>query len=352
MKNIKKLMTCFLTLFLLVINICGVQAGAVPKDNYKIENPYSQINWQEVNQIKTNLHTHTNKKGGKDSIQDVVNKYAELGYGALAITDHDLLTFPWNDPIKGDAGVIIPKGLNAIPGSEYSLKQHHINGWFIKSIGSVSNEEEVLSDIEKQGGISQFNHPGRYNKGVDWYVDMCNKYKSVVGLEVINRNDRYPNDRQLWDDILTKIIDKRNVFGLANSDSHKTKDIDTSYNVILIDGEYSEEKMKNALKTGQFYFSSRICKENDRKSNKDVNPPIITSINVDNENSTIAINGENIKSIDWIGANGKHISSGQSFEVNKNVSTPYIRAVIKGDGGVTFTQPFRIIDKNKNNISE
>lgn len=343
MKNIKRLLICFFVLFLLVINICGIQSMAIPNGDYKIENPYSKINWQKVNQIKTNLHTHTNKKDGKQSIQDVVNKYAELGYGALAITDHDLLTFPWNDSIKGDAGVIIPKGLNAISGSEYSLKQHHINGFFIKNIGSVSDEEEALSDIEKQGGISQLNHPGRYNKGVDWYVDMFNKYKSIVGLEVVNRTDRYPNDRQLWDDVLTKTIDKRTVFGLANSDSHSDKDIDTSYNIILVDGEYSDEKIKNALQNGQFYFSSRICKENDRKSNKDVNPPIITSINVNNENSTITINGENIKSIDWIGANGKLISSGQSFEVLNNTSTPYIRAVIKGDGGVTFTQPFKII---------
>lgn len=345
MKNIKRLITCFLISFLLVINICGIQSIAIPKDNYKIENPYSQINWQEVNQIKANLHAHTNKSDGKDSIQDVINKHAELGYGALAITDHNRLTFPWNDSKKGDKGLGTPKGLNSIAGSEYS-KVHHINGFFLKDIGSFSNEEEILKNIEEQGGIAQLNHPGRYDKSVDWYVNLYNKYKSLVGLEVINRTDRYPNDRQKWDDILTKIIDKRNVFGLANADSHRLDDIDTSYNVILIDGEYSEEKIKNALQNGQFYFSSRVCKENDRSNKKEVNPPIITSINVDNENLTITINGENIKSIDWIGANGKHISSGQSFEVLNNTSTSYIRAVIKGDGGVTFTQPFKITESN------
>lgn len=345
MKNIKKLMTCFLFSFLLIINICGIQSMSITKENYKIENPYSQINWQEVNQVKTNLHTHTKKSDGKDSIQDVVNKYAELGYGSLAITDHNKLTFPWNDPIKGDEEIVIPKGLNSISGSEYS-DQHHINGFFIKDFNSFSNEEEVLSDIEKQGGISQLNHPGRYNKSLDWYLNLYNKYESLVGLEVINKTDRYPDDRQLWDDILTKIIDKRNVFGLANADSHKMKDIDTSYNVVLIDGEYSNEKIKSALKNGQFYFSARVCKENDRSSNKDLNPPIITSINVDNENLTITITGENIKSIDWIGSNGRHIISGESFEVSNNTSTPYIRAVIKGEGGVTFTQPFKIIESN------
>lgn len=352
MKNTKRLITCFLISFLLVINICEIQPMSIPKDNYKIENPYIEVNWQKVNQIKANLHTHTNKSDGKDSIQNVINKHAELGYGVLAITDHNRLTFPWNDPIKGDKGAVIPKGLNSISGSEYSLKQHHINGFFIKNIDSFSNEEDVLNHIEKQGGIAQLNHPGRYKKSLDWYVNLYNKYNNLVGLEVINRTDRYPNDRQIWDDILTKIIDKRNVFGLANTDSHKLADIDTSYNVILIDGEYSEEKIKNALQNGEFYFSSRICKENDRSSKKDVNPPIITNINVDNESFTITINGENIKAIDWIGSNGKHISSGKSFQVVNNISTPYIRAVIKGDGGVTFTQPFKIIDKNQNRIIE
>lgn len=314
---------------------------------YKIYNPYSKINWQKVNQIKSNLHAHTNKSDGRDTIQEVIDKHSELGYGILAITDHDNLTFPWKDGTNNGKDIIIPKGLNIIASNEYSKNLHHINGFFLKYIDIFHNEEDALKHIENQGGISHLNHPGRYDKGVDWYIDLYTKYKSLVGLEVINKTDRYPNDRNLWDDILTEIIDKRNVFGFANADSHRLHEIDTSYNMVLIDGKYSSNKFKKALKNGEFYFTARICEENNRSSKDDILPPTITSINVDNKNNIITIKGSNIKSIDWISSNGRYVGSGEILNIDtNNISvTPYVRAVIKGDGGVTFTQPFKIVAK-------
>jgi hypothetical protein len=309
--------------------------------SYKIFNPYSRVNWNKVNQIKSNLHAHTTNSDGRDTIQEVLDKHAELGYGALAITDHDHLTFPWKDADGED--IVIPRGLNLIPGNEYSKNIHHINGFFIKDIDIFTSEEEALRHIEEQGGISHFNHPGRYDKDVVWYVDLYTKFKSLVGLEVINKADRYPNDRKLWDDILTEIIDRRPVFGFANADSHRLHEIDTSYNIVLLDGNYSSEKFKKALSNGEFYFTARISKENNRTSNEDVTPPTITGIYVDNKNGTITIKGENIETIDWIGNNSRNVGSGETLILSDAVSpTPYVRAVIKGKGGVSFTQPFKI----------
>lgn len=312
--------------------------------SYKIINPYNKVNWNKVNQSKSNLHAHTNKSDGRDTIQEVLDKHAELGYGALAITDHDYLTLPWED--TGDEDIVIPRGLNLIPGNEYSKNIHHLNGFFIKAIDIFTSEEKAIRHIEEQGGISHLNHPGRYDKGVDWYVDLYTKYESLVGLEVINKNDRYPKDRKLWDDILTEIIDKRPVFGFANADSHRLHEIDTSYNMVLLDGNYSSIKFKNALKSGEFYFTARISEENNRTSKEEVPPPTITGIHVDNKNSTITIKGVNIKTIDWIANNGRHIGNGETLNLSDTISpTPYVRAVIKGEGGVSFTQPFKIIAK-------
>lgn len=324
----------------------SIEVEVVAEINYKIFNPYSKINWNKVNQIKSNLHAHTNKSDGRDTIQEVLDKHAELGYGALAITDHDNLTFPWKDTSVEDNNIVIPSGLNLISGNEYSKNIHHINGFFLKSIDILSNEEETLNHIEKQGGLSHLNHPGRYDKGMEWYVDLYTKYKSLVGLEVINKSDRYPKDRILWDDILTEIIDKRNVFGFANADSHRLYEIDTSYNMVLIDGKYNSEKFKNALKNGEFYFTARICEENNRSSKENVSPPTITNINVDNKTNSITIQGKNINNIDWISNNGRYVGSGETLNIDNTISkTPYVRAVIKGEGGVTFTQPFKIISK-------
>lgn len=322
----------------------SIEVEVVEAISYKIFNPYSKVNWNRVNQIKSNLHAHTNKSDGRNTIQEVLDKHAELGYGALAITDHDHLTLPWK--VANDEDIVIPKGLNLIPGNEYSKNIHHINGFFIKAIDIFANEEKALRHIEEQDGISHLNHPGRYDKDMDWYVDLYTKYKSLVGLEVINKDDRYPKDRRLWDDILTEILIKRSVFGFANADSHRLNEIDTSYNMVLLEGDYSSRKFKKALKNGNFYFTARICEENNRTSKEDIPPPTITGIYIDNKNSTITIKGKNITTIDWIGNNGRQIGSGENLNLSDAISpTPYVRAVIKGDGGVSFTQPFKITAK-------
>lgn len=45
-------------------------------------------------QFKVNLHTHTTFSDGKNTPKEMVEAYKELGYGAVAITDHDVFTPP------------------------------------------------------------------------------------------------------------------------------------------------------------------------------------------------------------------------------------------------------------------
>lgn len=59
-----------------------------------LSNPYSGVTWATDIQCKTNLHTHTICSDAKqyDPLQtpvNLVNKYADYGYDALSITDHD-----------------------------------------------------------------------------------------------------------------------------------------------------------------------------------------------------------------------------------------------------------------------
>lgn len=321
----------------------SIKVKAVGSVDYTIDNPYKNIDWHTANQLKANFHAHTNKSDGRDTIQEVLNKHSELGYDVLAITDHDRLTYPWNDPEKGDKNVIIPKGLNGIPGAEFSSKHHHINGFFLKEFEKLSTEEEVLRYIERQGAISHLNHPGRYDKSPMWYVNLYKQFPSLIGLEVINRDDRYPNDRKLWDNILTDIIGERNVWGFANADSHRLNQINTSYNKMLIDGEYTAEKLRRAMENGEFYFTANISAENNRKNNPNIPAPTISNIIVDNDKDTITIEGENIQYIEWIGSNSRQLGRGNSLNLKEVTSpNPYVRAVIVGEGGVSFTQPFKV----------
>ncbi|NFR88465.1 hypothetical protein FDE85_17290 [Clostridium botulinum] len=345
-KRVKKI-SLYVFLLIIFMQVSSIKIEAFNKNDCyvkcRIDNPYKKVDWKSTKQIKANLHAHSTKSDGKDSIQEVLNDHFKLGYELLSITDHDHLTYPWNDDIKGDTNIIIPKGLNDIAGNEFSSGVHHINGFFLKNLYEFNDEEEVLKQIENQGGLSQLNHPGRYNKEVDWYINLLNKYDSLLGIEVINRDDRYQSDRKLWDNILNNISSDRNVWGFANADSHSLEHIDTAYNVILIDGKYSSKKVKKALKNGEFYFIGKVCTENNKVVNKDVTPPIIDNIIVDNKKLSIEIQGKGIDSIQWIGENGIELATENKFILNNCKDTSYIRAVIKGEGGVAFTQPFRII---------
>lgn len=326
-----------------------VDVKVVNDIDYKIYNPYKNINWSKVKTLKSNLHCHTNKSDGKNTIQEVVDAHEKFGYDVLSITDHNKVTYPWNDSSKGDSSLKMTENLKGIPGNEYSYKgQHHINGYFVKKNKSYEKEVDVLKHIARQGGLSYFNHPGGYKKDYMWYINFYKRFNSLIGLEVINNRDGCSKDRILWDDILTEMIYKRNIYGFANADLHRLDHIESSYNMMLLNNEFTNRRYKNAMKNGEFYFVARVCEENNRMYDEDVDSPFITNIEVDNKNDTIKIEGKNIKNIEWIGSNSRYIGNGDILKLNEvTQAEPYVRAVIKGDGGVAFTQPFKIIAREK-----
>ena len=56
---------------------------------------------------------------------------------------------------------------------------------------------------------------------VSKYVDLFKKYDSLVGMEIINKKDGDSySDRILWDNILTKTMPERPVWGFSNDDTH------------------------------------------------------------------------------------------------------------------------------------
>ncbi len=93
--------------------------------------------------LKGNLHAHTTFSDGRHSIADVIDRYRELEYDFLAITDHE-------DRIQNDYWFRIPPGdarMLVLPGVELDyrpLSQH---------VGKVTGDTETLYIL---------NHPGRY----------------------------------------------------------------------------------------------------------------------------------------------------------------------------------------------
>jgi uncharacterized repeat protein (TIGR02543 family) len=284
---------------------------------------------------------------------------------------------------------------------------HHINTFFANLPQSaISSGQRTLAKIieeaEKLGGISHLNHPGRYTGGqtnaamsadaniIARYVGLFEKYPSLVGMEIINKWDgESVNDRILWDNILKETMEldePRLVWGFSNDDSHSLSGNGHAWNVMLMPA-LTEDATKTSMITGAFYGVSRIDRHyniNDKLGTGGINTPgapaqttttatqytggthndmalallkqpvpSITSITVNAKDGTITIAGDNIEKVDWV-INGESgieiIHTGLTLdlgtELNANGSR-YVRAVVVGEHGVAYTQPFGLDEEGE-----
>jgi hypothetical protein len=439
MKQIsKKIVSSIILAAITAVSSPLITTNAATTNQVALNNPYANVDWASNGQYLSNLHTHTNNSDGDQTQANMFKQYQALKYDFLSFTDHDVVMSPWpnygiNDgkvePSKGGVGGTT--GLPAINGwktsdvlcikgnevSKTGWENHHFNSYFsdFVSDGTAPDVASLLRQCAAfdPNGLQVLNHPGRYTymaegqrywdptdpqypnvnnrffKGsatsltwedkVNWYVNQYKDIPSLVGLEVLNYGNQYPKDRQLWDDILTKTMPERPIWGFANDDSHYIN-MANGYNMsvnrdmdIMVLPNKTVSDFKEAMKNGNFYFSSRYTLPGHgftENPNNNLSPgagrdkllPKITNIKVNEAEGTINIEGENVNSIQWISC-GEVVGTGATInyktakyatdtvdtEGNKTVYKAgdnidrYVRAVLTGDGGESFTQPFGIV---------
>ena len=301
-----------------------------------IFNPYADVDWVEFDQHKGNLHTHTTQSDGRASPAAMIDTYRGIGYSVLALTDHDTRTtaaptWPWTDYDRDPAEL----GMVAIQGNEIS-GPNHIGSYF-NDYGDASqtSESAALAEIRARGGLAVMFHPGRYSRSVDWYVDLYRNNEHLIGMEVYNQGDRYPGDRDLWDQLLTRLMPGKPVWGFSNDDAHNaTLHPGRNWQTFIL-AELTEEAVRNAMVSGQFYFSYA---PNGHLSDGGDPAPVINSIAVDDEASTITIVASGYTNISWISA-GVEIANGVTT-LDVSTHEGYVRAELIGPNGKTYTQPF------------
>jgi len=330
--------------------------------DWEIQNPYDQVDWRNHQQYKANLHTHTTQREGGMNPQTVVDKYHHLGYSILAITDHNEVTYPWTSFSKMKAGARSIErlgkgqlnqddlvyenrdpatlGMVAIQATELS-RHHHMGSFFTDHTGTATVEESLESTASKNGLVI-FNHPGRYTSrnpniyNVDWYIDYYQRYNNLAGAEIYNSGDRYPDDRQLWDSILTRLMPERPVWGFSNDDMHGERALGRNWNVFILP-ELSDEWVRQGIEEGRFFYVYSPGGHNG------TNPPRIESIKVNQRKGTIEIRATGQDSIRWI-SGGDVVYKGHSIKLKNHLGVEdYIRVEIYGPGKtITGTQPFAI----------
>lgn len=381
---------------------------------FKITNPYESVTElisETEKHYKTNLHTHSTYSDANDTMTKMIEGFYDNDFDILAMTEHGIFGKEWDQdpsiiplylfqnlwhgkrvhPTTEQYKAILAgthkteknsrsksRGLmcvpNCIEANMFTLMKNHVNGYFTddscEGICGKENDFEIpISKIEKSGGLSHINHPTDWlqcrlfpdclevPENVEFFADLLRRYKSCLGIEVLNMYDR-PNfqDRMLWDKLLRTLIPEgnRTVWGFANSDAHEVSQIDTAFMDFILP-EYSEKNLRTAMENGTFFAIARYAKNElgaDFVGKGAV--PQVTKLAVDHENGTITLAGKNCKAIEWI-ADGEIIKA-ETIEADGEITSVislgehldkiscYVRAQLKGDGGICMTQPF-ICDK-------
>lgn len=325
------------------------------KKTVMVVNPYEQVNWKTTPQYKANLHTHTNNSDGGFDAHVVVDTYAAHGYSILAITDHNLKTYPWTS-----FSTLNPRwenrdpdnvGLLTFPANELSKGPHR--GMFFAHIdGGGEHIDSTFMQIQDSLALSMFYHPGRYwdvkkeyksedKYSISWFEKYLRRYPAIVGIEVFNTPyDRYPYDRILWDELLVRLMPQRPVWGYSNDDMHGKKELMGNYAFMLMP-DLSISALKKAMQTGAFYIGHEPG-----QSGKAL-PPRIDSIIVDHSLSSIRVYAKDYDEIRWIsGIDGQgenrsnHVlKKGETFSW-AGFDRNYIRFELGNKHGVTLSQPF------------
>lgn len=377
---------------------------------FRIINPYESVASlikNEENHYKTNLHTHSTYSDANDTMTDMINAAYDLDFDILAMTEHGVHGKEWdkdpkivplflfqnlwhgkrshpttehyhallNGTYKTAEGKRTKKrGIqcvaNGIEANMFVLVLNHVNGFFTDNklegiFGKENDYENPIRIIEESGGISHINHPtdwlrakkdpncAKVPENIAFFADLFRRYKSCVGMEVLNMYD-IPNrsDRILWDELLQVLIPEgeRTVWGFSNSDAHQTDQLDTAFMDFILP-EYSEKNLRTAMEKGMFFSIARYAKNELGEDFAGKGPyPVVTELSVDDEADTITLKGTNCKAIEWI-SNGEIIQSetlDKDGEITSTVRLAdhgdkigcYVRAQLKGDGGICLTQPF------------
>lgn len=219
-----------------------------------IINPYSiQGKW-----YKGNLHTHTfNSKCGHYSIEKVIEIYTSyhVEYDFLAITDHCGLT-ELSDYFD-DKKIILFQGV------EYKRISHqtigiNISKYYDDMENSESNIQEILNEVNSQGGFNIICHPHIY-KDDYWPVEMLTTLSGYRGIEIFNNNVKMNNAGRavatdVWDYLLGK---GKKIAGFANDDMHIFNRAGGAFNMVLAE-ERSRNCILESIINNRFYASTGV----------------------------------------------------------------------------------------------
>lgn len=335
----KLLIVPLLGIFLFTLSACGATTELV-------HNPYENVDFSTTTNARAALHNHSTHSDGSDMPHEVVDVYHELGFDVLAITDHDYqtsrhsVTYPWDEFSElneawedRDSNAL---EMMSIPGSEFS-RAHHTVGLFTEHLPHEDDDEwDYFEALEQEeDALGWLAHPGRYWSWMDedhgdefsetWYASLFEDFDQeiLIGMEVFSQRDRFEYDRNLWDDMLTRFMPERPIYGTSVDDYHGSY-AGYSFQDHPMQDPLDADEFRASLLDGAFFSVSRHDTED--------SVPIVNDIIVDEESRTITIEAENYDLIRWISGLdddnlSKEVATGETFDYGR-FDGNYVRAEI------------------------
>ncbi|HET6429577.1 MAG TPA: PHP-associated domain-containing protein, partial [Phycisphaerae bacterium] len=215
--------------------------------NAYLESPYLQDDnalW-----LRGNLHTHTTRSDGQEAPQAMLDRYAELGYGFLGLSDHD---------VYGDATGLDARGLVLLPGVELSCGPHVLDVGARRLVPADTDHQALLDRVARDSGFAVLCHPNWQEDYAHYPYELLRTLTGYVGMEIYNGaciempGNHLATDK--WDRLLTL---GRKVWGFANDDAHAARHIGRGWNVARV-REATAEAVLGALRAGSFYASNGV----------------------------------------------------------------------------------------------
>ncbi len=209
--------------------------------DYTITNPYKDIDWDNVTAYKSATHVHTVRSDADEEINRMIRNYYNLGYDAMALTDHGTINYGWtNDQarlaifeyqyfVHGQTDELSEeeyksiitgtkarninsgKGMMEIPlGIELngmSTIKCHINGYYADADhgGIGMSEDWPLNAVVKNynaGGFTHINHVGEWSEGNDdasvYSKSWLTRFASIYQSYCPNRGGRGASAQTAW----------------------------------------------------------------------------------------------------------------------------------------------------------
>ncbi|MGN1478835.1 MAG: PHP domain-containing protein, partial [Acutalibacteraceae bacterium] len=277
MKKSAKILALILS-FMLIFSVVSVSMTAyaaasgdvVGQYDYKIQSTYKTVDWDTWKAYKAATHVHTVRSDGDIELNDMIEKYYELGFDALALTDHGTVNYGWTKDqdrlaifgyqyfVHGNvdelstsryteittgtgvpSGAVAPRGygMTEIPlGIELngmSTSKCHINGFFVDAgHGELGTSETWPRSAVKTnydaGGITHINHVGEWSDAksdigiydanfisdfASIYQDYCpnrevytGAVRGCIGMELVNTADSRTKYDRYLYDEIMKIL--------------------------------------------------------------------------------------------------------------------------------------------------